>query len=163
LLSCLILAVIPNPHDWIDPQSWKDIVLFSDLDPVFGTILKHIKSHGEDWFKWAKSENPENTTLPGGYSETFGVFSQLCLLRCFRLDRIINGVTNFIIASLGEQYVMPPVIRYGDIYEQSSATCPIVFILSAGADPQSEIQKLAEDVGFGGNKLKFLSLGQGYF
>jgi dynein heavy chain len=37
----------------------------------------------------------------------------------------------------------------------------VVFILSPGADPQSDLQKLAENLGFGGNKLKFLSLGQG--
>lgn len=38
---------------------------------------------------------------------------------------------------------------------------PVVFILSPGADPQSDLQKLAENLGFGINKLKFLSLGQG--
>ncbi|KAG5458391.1 MAG: dynein, axonemal, heavy chain 10, partial [Olpidium bornovanus] len=56
---------------------------------------------------------------------------------------------------------MPPVINYQSIFEQSSPTSPVVFILSPGADPQSDLQKLAETLGFGGNRLKFLSLGQG--
>ena len=38
---------------------------------------------------------------------------------------------------------------------------PTVFILSPGADPLSDVAKLAENLGFTGNKFKFLSLGQG--
>lgn len=56
---------------------------------------------------------------------------------------------------------MPPVVNYKNIYEQSTPTSPVVFILSPGADPQSDLQKLAEALGYGGNRLKFLSLGQG--
>ena len=47
------------------------------------------------------------------------------------------------------------------IYEQSTPFSPIVFILSPGSDPASELLKLAERTGFGGNKLKFLAMGQG--
>jgi dynein heavy chain len=36
-----------------------------------------------------------------------------------------------------------------------------VFILSPGADPLSDVQKLGEAIGFTGNKFKYLSLGQG--
>lgn len=56
---------------------------------------------------------------------------------------------------------MPPVVNFNNIFEQSTPMSPVVFILSPGADPQSDLQKLAENLGFGINKLKFLSLGQG--
>jgi hypothetical protein len=36
-----------------------------------------------------------------------------------------------------------------------------VFILSPGSDPASDLMKLAERSGFGGNHLKFLAMGQG--
>ena len=38
---------------------------------------------------------------------------------------------------------------------------PIIFILSPGADPLSNVRKLAETLNFTGNKFKALSLGQG--
>jgi len=38
---------------------------------------------------------------------------------------------------------------------------PIVFILSPGADPQSDVAKLGDVLGFTGTKFKFVSLGQG--
>ena len=56
---------------------------------------------------------------------------------------------------------MPPVISFESIFEQSTPLCPIVFILSPGADPASDLMKLAERMGFGAGKLKCLSLGQG--
>ena len=45
--------------------------------------------------------------------------------------------------------------------EQSTPLSPIVFILSPGADPAGELSKLAEVKGFGGNRFKFLAMGQG--
>jgi dynein heavy chain, axonemal len=74
---------------------------------------------------------------------------------------VYNAITTFVIKNMGEKYVMPPVVNFNNIYEQSTPTSPVVFILSPGADPQSDLQKLAEVLGFGGNRLKFLSLGQG--
>jgi dynein heavy chain len=53
------------------------------------------------------------------------------------------------------------VISFDAIYEQSSPNSPIVFILSPGSDPASDLMKLAERSGFGGNRLKFLAMGQG--
>jgi len=50
---------------------------------------------------------------------------------------------------------------FENIFEQSAATNPIVFILSPGSDPASDLLKLAERSGFGTNKVKFLSMGQG--
>jgi len=43
----------------------------------------------------------------------------------------------------------------------STEKTPIVFTLSPGADPQGEVQRLADDMGFGSSKFKFLALGQG--
>ncbi len=59
------------------------------------------------------------------------------------------------------RYVQPPVINFDAIYEQSTPFSPIVFILSPGSDPGSDLMKLAERSGFGGNKFKFLAMGQG--
>ena len=55
----------------------------------------------------------------------------------------------------------PPVISFEAIFEQSNPYSPIIFILSPGSDPASDLMKLAERSGFGGNKLKFLAMGQG--
>lgn len=53
------------------------------------------------------------------------------------------------------------MISFAAIFEQSTPNSPIVFILSPGSDPASDLMKLAECSGFGGNRLKFLAMGQG--
>ena len=59
------------------------------------------------------------------------------------------------------RYVQPPVISFEAIFEQSTPYSPVVFILSPGSDPVSDLTKLAERTGFGGDRLKFLAMGQG--
>lgn len=82
-------------------------------------------------------------------------------MRVIRPDRAVNAIKNFIIDRMSDYYVKSPPLSYEKIYEQSTNKTPIVFILSPGADPLSDVQKLVEAVGLGQQKFKFLALGQG--
>eukprot|EP00392_Amoebophrya_sp_AT5.2_P015194 g15393.t1 len=88
-------------------------------------------------------------------------FKQMLIIRCFRPDRIINATKNFIMWRLYDYFVQPPSLAFEKIYALSSERSPIVFVLSPGADPQSDLQKLGEGMGFVGPKFRFVSLGQG--
>jgi len=59
------------------------------------------------------------------------------------------------------RFVTPPMVTFEAIFEQSTPFTPVIFILSPGSDPTSNLQKLAERSGFGLHRLKILSLGQG--
>lgn len=82
-------------------------------------------------------------------------------MRVIRPDRCVNAIKNFIIDKMSDYYVKSPPISFQKIYDSSTAKTPIVFILSPGADPFSDVQKLVETIGLGMNKFKFLALGQG--
>jgi len=88
-------------------------------------------------------------------------FQILLIARVLRPDRVINCIKNFIIDRMNENYVksLPPDVE--KIFRSSTNRTPIVFILSPGADPFSDVYKLVETVGLGQNKFKFLALGQG--
>jgi dynein heavy chain len=105
---------------------------------------------------------PEKKDLHEPFSK-LSSFQILLLLRIFRPDRVINGIKQFIIKAnnKNDKYVQPPTINFNKIFLQSSEKSPIVFILSPGADPLQDVQRLADEKGFSGNKFKFLSLGQG--
>ena len=152
-----------KPFDWIPAQGWEDAVHLSNEFPdVFGDLLDSIEKNEPIWKKWFDSDLPETEEKPLAYS-SLSDFHELMLLRCFRVDRVFRGISEFISKNknLGEKFVMPPVISFDAIYEQSTPFSPIVFILSPGSDPASELLKLAERSGFGGNKLKFHAMGQG--
>jgi dynein heavy chain len=119
------------------------------LGDVWKTIVDDVENHGSQWQEWYDIEAPEQRDLPCQYSEKLSKFQQLLVIRCFRPDRVVNAIKNFIIERMHEQYVKSPPIRYEKIYEQSTEKTPIVFILSPGADPLSDVQKLVETVGLG--------------
>lgn len=111
--------------------------------------------------QWYDLDTPESSAFPEKYSKNLSDLQQLMLLRCFRVDRVYRAITNFVTHRMGEKYVTPPVISFESVFEQSTPFSPIVFILSPGADPAGDLGKLAERMGFGGNRLKFLAMGQG--
>lgn len=83
------------------------------------------------------------------------------LLRCIRVDRVYLAVTLYVTNVMGEYFVTPPVISFESIWDQSTTMSPIVFILSPGSDPTTDLVKLAERSNFGASRVKFLAMGQG--
>jgi dynein heavy chain len=124
-------------------------------------LISDIENKEKEWKGWYDKEKPESEELPSGYTK-LSAFQILLLLRVFRPDRVINGIKRYIIETYGNQnYVQPPTINYDKVFTQSNERSPIVFILSPGADPLSDVQKLGEQLGYSGTKFRYLSLGQG--
>ncbi len=143
-------------------QSWEDCVrLASDFPLIFGNLLESIEREEKKWKAWFDSDAPESTRFPEEYAESLNEFQKLMLLRCFRVDRIYLAVTQYVTVVMGEQFVTPPVISFESIWDQSTTMSPIVFILSPGSDPTTDLLKLAERSNFGVNRVKLLAMGQG--
>ncbi|KAJ9583316.1 hypothetical protein L9F63_022333, partial [Diploptera punctata] len=151
----------PKPSQMVT-SGWEDILkLSTDFPEPFRTLANDLETNTKDWQKWFNKDNPEALKFPMEYSENTSNFEKLLLLRCFRVDRVYCAVTNYIIEIMGEQFITPPVISLDAIFDQSTTYMPVLFILSPGSDPTSELMKLADRCGFGGNKFRYLSLGQG--
>uniref|UniRef100_A0A8C1QBG0 Dynein heavy chain 10, axonemal-like n=1 Tax=Cyprinus carpio TaxID=7962 RepID=A0A8C1QBG0_CYPCA len=148
--------------DWLPDQGWEDIVRLMELFPnEFGTLADDIEKNPEEWKKWYDLDAPEQASFPMKYKDNLTPFQKLLLMRCFRLDRVYRAVSDYVTLTMGEKYVQPPVISFEAIFDQSSPNSPIVFILSPGSEPASDLMKLAKRSGFGANRLKFLAMGQG--
>ena len=59
---------------------------------------------------------------------------------------------------LGRNYTLPPPFDLSKSFSDSTNKTPVIFVLSPGADPMTELQKLSDN-----KKIKWtsLSLGQG--
>eukprot|EP00762_Andalucia_godoyi_P000034 ANDGO_02412.mRNA.1 Dynein-1-alpha heavy chain len=150
-----------KPFSWLTDQGWEDMNRIVTLSDAFSSILDDVSGHEAEWKNWYDLEAPESVTFPMGYSETLNSFQKLCLLRCFRVDRIYVGVQLFIESRMSDRFVQPPVLNYENVFRQSSPFSPIVCMISPGADPASDIFKLADKLGMGGNRMKYIALGQG--
>lgn len=158
----LEMSTRKKPCPWLPGQGWEDIIRLAELFPAeFGSLPDDVEKNLPEWKTWYDLDGPEQALFPMKYKDNLTAFQKLLLLRCFRLDRVYRAVTDYVTITMGEKYVQPPVISFEAIYEQSSPNSPIVFILSPGSDPASDLMKLAERSGFGGSRLKFLAMGQG--
>ena len=148
------------PAPWLVSSGWKDLLCLRGISGVFANLVADFIASPAQWKGWYDLESPEVEGLPNGFTALLSPLQQLAVMRCFRPDRVYNAVKLYVIATMGEKYVQPPVLDYARIFQQSQPTSPMVFILSPGADPQSDIQKFCGEMGML-NRFKFVALGQG--
>ena len=147
-----------NPaKDWLSEKGWGEFCRLSDL-PAFSGLRHSISGEPDLWRKIYDSDDAESEPLPGDWSEKLDTFKKMLVLRCIRPDKLELAVQNFIIESMGEQYVTPPPFNLPACFEESAPLSPLVFVLSAGADPMTNLLKLASDVKM---QVDSVSLGQG--
>lgn len=133
------------PAKWISADGWQNIVkLSNDFQNQFGKLPIDIEQNLDLWKTWYDLDAPEEVDFPCDYKTNLSPFQLLMLLRCFRIDRVYRAVGNYITDIMGEEYIMPPVISLDNIYDQSSPSTPVVFILSPGSDPTAELMKLGD-------------------
>ncbi|XP_058981464.1 dynein axonemal heavy chain 10-like [Musca domestica] len=152
----------PCPANWLPDKSWEDIMkLSAEFPEPFETLPDHIARYTHEWKDWYDLENPEDVPCPGEYNIKCNHFQKLMFLRCFRVDRIFRSINQYIVDTMDEFFIMPPVVSFAAIYEQTTCHIPVCFLLSAGSDPTNDLMKLAEQVGGGLANFCHISLGQG--
>eukprot|EP01059_Diplonema_ambulator_P016442 TRINITY_DN279_c0_g1_i2.p1 TRINITY_DN279_c0_g1~~TRINITY_DN279_c0_g1_i2.p1 ORF type:complete len:4165 (+),score=1710.28 TRINITY_DN279_c0_g1_i2:209-12703(+) len=156
----------PKPAEmWITEVAWNNVCQLCKTSEVFKSLPELIAKNPGSWKEWFDLQTPEGdkVVLPSDYSSHLSPFQKLCLLRCFRQDRVYLAVGNFISVTpeLGPNYSVPYKPDLRDVYLQSSANSPIVCITTPGANPTEEIDKLAQKMEMKDSRLKALSLGQG--
>lgn len=73
------------------------------LGSDFKNVINDLENNEQEFKKWYDCEFPENDEVPKGY-EKLSSFQILLLLRCFRPDRVVNGVKKFIKAFYNNDY-----------------------------------------------------------
>lgn len=92
---------------------------------------------------------PEKASIPD-YEEkiaadvNIGHFLHLCLIRSVREDRTVLASNRFIEKVLGEYYTLPVNDPTSETWEESAINKPILYLLSAGADPTQSIDDFAK-------------------
>ena len=83
-------------------------------------------------------------------------FQRIIVLNCILPDKVV-----FIEEQIGSYFVDPPPFDLEAGFQDSNCVTPILFVLTPGADPMTELLKVAEKNGMSGNRLFSISLGQG--
>jgi dynein heavy chain len=138
---------------------WDNLTELTKIEGFDGLSESFEKNHRE-WREWYILKEPERKPMIGNWDDRLNDFQKLLLVRCLRLDRVIFSISNFVMKSLGKEFVEPPVLDLGEVFEKSQNNIPLIFILSPGVDPTTGLLQLAFKEKMK-SKFKTLSLGQG--
>lgn len=119
-------------------------------------------NHVAEWeaiYNSQKPHRPDKEPWPAKWGE-IAHFKRLLVLRALRPDKIVPAIQIMVTEhkELGKFFIEPPSFDLGASFADSNNKSPIIFILSPGADPMSELKKVAD---VQRKKWESLSLGQG--
>lgn len=130
-------------------------------NPLF-CIFPDVKDNIQLWKKMYDSPQPQNERYPSPFDVLQGM-DKMVVLRCFRPDKVVPAVQEFIVNNMGQSYIEPPTFDLAGSFADSNCCAPLIFVLSPGADPMAALLKFAEDRGLSQAKgeIQTISLGQG--
>ncbi|XP_053190892.1 dynein axonemal heavy chain 3 [Scomber japonicus] len=155
---------LDNPYtnpapEWLSDKSWSEIVRASKLPNLAG-FFEHVQDNIPKWKKLYDSGKPHEEYLPDQWSDLLGM-DRMIVIRCFRPDKLVPAVQDFIVDNMGQAYIEPPTFDLAGSYNDSNCCSPLIFVLSPGSDPTAGLLKFADDLEMGGSKTQTISLGQG--
>ena len=155
----------PDPT-FLSVVQWESCCgLQVDLKSSFGggeagpDFTTHITENIKDWKMWATSEFPHITPLPKPWDKLNGM-QTMCVLKIFRQEKLVFATERYVADNMGKQFTESPPIVLAEIFPDTSAITPVIFVLSTGSDPTQSLIKFAEERGCL-SKLQNVSLGQG--
>ena len=148
-----------NPFpNWLSDRSWNDILAMCKMHE-FVQFKDSFKAQAKIWENVFNASNPLEL-IEAHIGDAMTPFQKLCILRCLRPDMVVPGVQHFISKDIGSKFIEPPPFSMRECFGDSRCYTPLIFVLTPGADPMTELFKLAEELGFS-NRLVAISLGQG--
>uniref|UniRef100_A0A803W4G1 Dynein axonemal heavy chain 1 n=1 Tax=Ficedula albicollis TaxID=59894 RepID=A0A803W4G1_FICAL len=144
---------------WLNERAWGDILALSSLNNFSG-FDNDFADNLEEFRTIFDSHKPHREPLPGKWEDGLDAFQKLLVLRCLRGDKITNAMQDFVVQKLDQRFIEPQTTDLSAVFKESTATTPLVFVLSPGTDPAADLYKFAEEMKFA-QKLSAISLGQG--
>ena len=165
--------VPPEVEAWMQPRAWGAVSTLSEAVPAFAVLPADIIANSPRFRDWAAHSAPEGERLPMEWKDLDhkAPFLKLCLVRALRPDRLPAAITAFVRKQLplGRQLAdadagLSSAAILQRAFQDASPTAPVYFILSAGADVDTDVAKLADASGAAGEDtpdVLTVSLGQG--
>jgi len=149
----------PVPSDWCGKPRWNEILTISSL-PAFQGFSDFFAANVQDFRSIYDSVEADKDPLPGDWEQKVTPMQRLCFIRAMRMDCLKSAVITFISMQIGQQFVEPPTFDIAKSFADSVNTTPLIFILSPGTDPVSDVIAFAESLGMA-KRFESISLGQG--
>ena len=157
----------PKPEslaEWVSDAVWRNVAyLEAELPGTLEGFGEELAGSDSGAFRvWAESDEPFARDLPGEWEEKMSPFVKLAVVKIFREETAVRSAQQYVGVELGEAFTEAPPWTLDDVFPETDARTPVIFILSTGADPTAMLQRFATKKGWiPGERLHIVSLGQG--
>ncbi|XP_063840903.1 LOW QUALITY PROTEIN: cytoplasmic dynein 2 heavy chain 1-like [Scylla paramamosain] len=142
---------------WIDEERTSSVLL---LKQTFPSLYESLKLDDLSvWSGFARSSHCE-MDIPVQLAQKTSAFQQLLIIQAIRPDRLQSAMINFASRALGMKELSPPALNLRRLLPETSATEPILIIISPGADPSQELFDLVRST-VGPSSYQEVAMGQG--
>ncbi|POM58198.1 Axonemal dynein heavy chain, partial [Phytophthora palmivora] len=145
---------------WLNDKTWANIVGLDALPSFVGFSDAFFATELGLWEISYNSTDPAETLGDISSLASLDAFQRIIVLRCLRPDKVIPAVMSFVATEMGQRFIEPQPFDLKAGFDDSNCSTPLIFVLTPGADPMSELLKLAAELGFN-KKFVAISLGQG--
>ena len=157
-------AVMPDTEgvtrpDWLPERGWTELLQMDQALERFAGFAASFLEHESEWKSIYESSTPHQVKFP--VSESLGDgLARMLILRMLRSDKLSNAVQDYVSEHLGQRFIEPQSTDLAEVFEDTTPSMPLIFVLSSGTDPAADLYKFAETRKFT-KKLNSISLGQG--
>lgn len=143
---------------WASPDRRDE---FGMLAATLPKVINYIQLDNDSfWEPWGNSPTCEKE-FPSAVQSKLSPFQRLLLVKVLRPDRLETAMHNFVAEAIGEHDTAPPPLSLLELYNtETSASEPVLFIVSPGSDPTKELEEFAETV-VGREKFHQMAMGGG--
>ncbi|KAL3832089.1 hypothetical protein ACJMK2_023767 [Sinanodonta woodiana] len=158
---------------WMKNQAWVDCIILEQLHHPFHGLTKSLIHNYSQWEEYFQHPVALMNPVPGTTLQELSIF-QKCLLWKFCCPEKLSEVAQAIVLyELGSIRTIPDHYNIRDVYNYSSKTTPVVFILPLDkhsndtsdatkglpyVSPAHEVKRLAKEVGMEG-KVRVMNFG----
>lgn len=156
------LKLKPEVLGKLSDQQWASCIYlerrYSDFDKLSTMLTERIEiCFGDFAQEIALTSDPKPSSKDWS---NLSPFKKLMLISVLKSDVLVNAISSFIRLTLGSDFTDSKHSTLARVFEDTSATVPLIFVLSTGSDPMAALQKFAQEKDFIA-KLHSVSLGQG--
>lgn len=156
----------PNADSgFFNEKVWKNICEATFL-PEFVDLPKSISEDLESWKRFINLKKTFDQTpgfeefceeLPEKYQKASRL-EKMLLVKLLKPSSLLKAIESFVKSELGEFYLKKQIFNIKQAFAETDNVTPMIFILTAGDDPQSMIKNLATEQN---SRLFSISLGKG--
>jgi dynein heavy chain len=154
----------PKPtgsEQWLSDKTWGNIIGLNELSPSFTNFSDYFTTELKKWEICYNASDPAEYMIKDLASVgSLDAFQRIIVLRCLRPDKVIPAIMTFVSNEMGQKFIEPQPFDLKAGFDDSNCATPLIFVLTPGADPMSELLKLAGEMGYS-KKFVAISLGQG--